>query len=115
MIGQPMAGSFRFSEFEPGVDAYTLSRTGHRVKLEKIPMEVLILLVRRAGSLVNRAEIQSALWGPDVFVDQDAAMNTAVRKVRRALGDDAEHPRFVETVVGKGYRFIAPVAPQSAD
>jgi DNA-binding winged helix-turn-helix (wHTH) protein len=115
MIGRPMSGSFGFGEFELDVAAYTLSRTGHRIKIEKIPMEVLILLVRRAGILVNRTEIQAVLWGSDVFVDQDAAMNTAIRKIRRALGDDAEHPRFVETVVGKGYRFIAPVAPQSAD
>lgn len=110
MIAQPMAGSFRFGEFKLDVDAYTLSRTGHRTKIEKIPMEVLILLVRRAGILLNRTEIQALLWGSEVFVDQDAAINTAIRKIRRALGDDAEHPRFVETVVGKGYRFIAPVA-----
>jgi hypothetical protein len=72
-------------------------------------MEVLILLVGSAGSLVERRDIQAALWGADVFVDPVAAINTAIRKVRQALGDDAERPRFVETVVGKGYRFIAPV------
>jgi DNA-binding winged helix-turn-helix (wHTH) protein len=115
MIDRPMAGTFRFSGFELDVAAYMLSRAGHRIKIEKIPMEVLILLVRGAGRLVNRADIQAVLWGSDVFVDHDAATNTAVRKIRRALGDDAEHPRFVETVVGKGYRFIAPVALQSAD
>lgn len=115
MIGQPMASSFRFGEFELDGAAYTLSRTGHRIKIEKIPMEVLILLVQRAGILVNRTEIRADLWNSDVFVDQDAAINTAIRKIRRALGDDAEHPRFVETVVGKGYRFVAPVAAQSAD
>jgi len=105
-----MLASLSFGEFELDVAAYTLRRTGHRIKLEKIPMEVLILLVRRAGILVTRTEIQAALWGSDVFVDQDAAINTAIRKIRRALGDDAEHPRFLETVVGKGYRFSAPVA-----
>lgn len=110
-----MSGGFRFGEFELDVAAYALRRAGQRIKLEKIPMEVLILLVRRAGILVNRAEVQAALWGSDVFVDQDAAVNTAVRKIRRALGDDAEHPRFIETVVGKGYRFIAPLEPQGAD
>lgn len=110
-----MSGGFRFGEFELDVAAYALRRADQRIKLEKIPMEVLILLVRRAGILVNRAEVQAALWGSDVFVDQDAAVNTAVRKIRRALGDDAEHPRFIETVVGKGYRFIAPLEPHGAD
>ena len=102
-----MPGSFRFGEFEVDVAAYALRRAGQRIKLEKIPMEVLVLLVQKAGVLVNRTEIRAALWGSDVFVDEDAAINTAIRKIRRALGDDAEHPRFVETVVGKGYRFIA--------
>ena len=72
-------------------------------------MEVLILLVGRAGSLVPRRDIQSALWSADVFVEHDAAINTAIRKVRQVLGDDADTPRFIETIVGKGYRFIAPV------
>jgi DNA-binding winged helix-turn-helix (wHTH) protein len=110
-----MSGSFRFGEFELDVDAYALRRSGQRIKLEKIPMEVLVLLVRKAGILVNRTEIQAAFWGSDVFVDQDAAINTAIRKIRRALGDDAEHPRFVETVVGKGYRFIAPLETRAGE
>jgi DNA-binding winged helix-turn-helix (wHTH) protein len=110
-----MSGSFRFGELELDVAAYVLRRAGQRIKLEKIPMEVLVLLVQKAGVLVNRTEIQAALWGSDVFVDQDAAINTAIRKIRRALGDDAEHPRFVETVVGKGYRFIASFGTEAAD
>jgi DNA-binding winged helix-turn-helix (wHTH) protein len=110
-----MSGSFRFGEFELDVAAYVLRRAGQRIKLEKIPMEVLVLLVQKAGVLVNRTEIQAALWGSDVFVDQDAAINTAIRKIRRALGDDAEHPRFVETVVGKGYRFIASLETHDAN
>jgi len=110
-----MSASFRFGEFELDVAAYTLRRTGQRIKLEKIPMEVLVLLVRRPGMLVNRAEIQAVLWGSDVFVEHDSAINTAVRKIRRALGDDAGHPRFLETIVGKGYRFIAPLEPKGAD
>jgi DNA-binding winged helix-turn-helix (wHTH) protein len=104
-----MSGPFRFDQFELDVAAYALRRAGQRVKLEKIPMEVLVLLVRNAGILVNRTEIHATLWGSDVFVDEGAAINTAVRKIRRALGDDAEHPRFIETIVGKGYRFIAPL------
>ena len=70
---------------------------GERVRLEKLPMEVLTLLVRSSGALVPRGEIQAALWGSDVFVEHDSAINTAVRKIRRALGDHAEKPRFVET------------------
>ncbi len=73
-------------------------------------MELLILLAERRGQLVTRAEILDRLWGKDVFVDADAAINTAVRKVRRALADDPDTPRFLETVVGKGYRFVGPMA-----
>lgn len=110
-----MPDRFSFGEFELDVAAYTLRRMGQRIKIEKLPMEVLVLLVRRPGILVNRAEIQTAVWGSNVFVEHDSAINTVVRKIRQALGDDAEHPRFVETVVGKGYRFVAPVEPGVAD
>ena len=72
-------------------------------------MELLLLLVERKGELVSREEISQRLWGADVFVDVDLGINTAVRKVRTALRDDPEKPRFVETVIGKGYRFAAPV------
>ena len=77
--------------------------------LEKLPMELLILLVERRGELVSREEIAARLWGKGVFLDVDRSINTAVNKVRVALRDDPEKPRFVETVVGKGYRFAAPV------
>jgi TolB-like protein/DNA-binding winged helix-turn-helix (wHTH) protein/Tfp pilus assembly protein PilF len=73
-------------------------------------MELLLLLVERKGELVPREEISQRLWGTEVFVDVDLGINTAVRKVRTALRDDPEKPRFVETVIGKGYRFAAPVA-----
>lgn len=104
-----MSGSFRFGVFTLDHAAYALFRAGERIKLEKIPMEMLILFVGSAGTLVDRGTIQAALWGSDVFLEHDSAINTAVRKIRLALGDDADKPRFVETVVGKGYRFIAPV------
>lgn len=104
-----MSDCFRFGGFELDFAAYALRRYAERIKLEKIPMEVLILLVGRAGQLVERRDIQAALWATDIFVERDSAINTAIRKVRQALGDDAEKPRYVETVVGKGYRFIAPV------
>lgn len=104
-----MSNYVRFAEFELDLAAYTLHGSGARVRLEKMPMEVLILLVRASGALVGRGEIRAALWGSDVFIEHDAAINTAVRKIRQALGDDAEKPRFVETVVGKGYRFVGRV------
>src|SRR5262249_10277139 len=75
----------------------------------KLPMELLILLIERRGELVSREEIVERLWGKDVFLDVDNGINTAIRKVRTVLRDDPEKPRFVETVVGKGYRFAAPV------
>jgi len=110
-----MPNCIKFADFELDLAAYALRGPGGPVKLEKMPMDVLILLVKRAGALVARREIQSALWSDSVNVDYDAAINTVVRKIRRALGDDAENPRFVEAVVGKGYRFIAPVRFAVAD
>jgi DNA-binding winged helix-turn-helix (wHTH) protein len=104
-----MTRPLRFADYELDLAAYALRRGGKLVKLEKIPMELLILLVQRPGALLARAELQEALWAPDVFVDRDAAINTAIRKIRHALRDDAARPRFVETVVGKGYRFVASV------
>ncbi len=77
-------------------------------------MELLLLLVERKGELVSREEISQRLWGTDVFVDVDLGINTAVRKVRTALRDDPDKPRFVNTVVGKGYRFAAPVVVNGA-
>src|SRR5438445_7526523 len=98
------------SDVELDLARYELRRAGRVERLEKLPMELLILLAERRGQLVTRAEIVERLWGRDVFVDADAAINTAVRKVRRALGDDPELPQFLETVVGKGYRFVGPIA-----
>jgi TolB-like protein/DNA-binding winged helix-turn-helix (wHTH) protein/tetratricopeptide (TPR) repeat protein len=96
-------------EVELDLARYELRRGGRVERLEKLPMELLTLLTERRGNLVTRAEIVERLWGKDVFVDADAAINTAVRKVRRALGDDPDTPRFLETVVGKGYRFVGPI------
>src|SRR5258706_6756052 len=104
-----MGATFRFGAFELDVAAFALRRDRTQVRREKIAMELLMLLVKNAGALVDRGSIGAALWRPDVFVDRDAAINTAIRKIRRALGDDAGEPRFVETVVGKGYRFVSPV------
>jgi eukaryotic-like serine/threonine-protein kinase len=96
----------RFEDFELDLRAYQLRRSGRTLKLERIPMEVLFLLVERRGQLVTREEIIEKLWGKNVFLDTDNAINTAIRKIRQVLKDDPEHPRFVQTVTGRGYRFI---------
>jgi DNA-binding winged helix-turn-helix (wHTH) protein len=101
-----MIAGLKFEDFELDFAAYELRRAGRVIRLERIPMEVLILLARRPNVLVTRAEVKALVWGSDVFLEHDAAINTAIRKIRRALGDDASQPRFIETVVGKGFRFI---------
>jgi TolB-like protein/DNA-binding winged helix-turn-helix (wHTH) protein/Tfp pilus assembly protein PilF len=109
------AQEFHFDEFTLDRSRYRLQRGERPLRLEKLPMELLILLVQRRGELVSREEIAEQLWGKDVFVDVDHSINTAVRKVRMALRDDPDHPRFVETIVGKGYRFAAPVTCTNGD
>lgn len=88
---------------------YELRRGRSVLRLEKIPMELLILLVERSQQLVSREEIVQRLWGRDVFLDTEQGINTAIRKIRLALRDDPEQPRYLQTVVGKGYRFIGPI------
>lgn len=96
-------------EIELDLGRYELRRRGRRVKLEKKPMELLILLVSRREQLVSREEIISKLWGSGLFVDTEPNINNIVRKIRSALNDNSAKPRFLETVVGKGYRFVGPV------
>src|SRR5580692_8870499 len=96
-------------EIELDLGRYELRRQGRRVKLEKKPMDLLIFLVSRREQLVSRQEIVGKLWGSDLFIDTEPNINNIVRKIRTALGDDSANPRFLETVVGKGYRFVGPV------
>lgn len=102
------------SHIELDLGRYELRRRGRRVKLEKKPMELLIFLVSRREQLVSRREIVGKLWGSDLFIDTEPNINNIVRKIRTALGDDTAKPRFLETVVGKGYRFIGPVRVMDA-
>ncbi len=104
------AKSLKFGDFELDVAGYELSRHGRSIKLERIPMELLLLLVERRGQLVARDDILEKLWGKDVFLDVDNSINTAIAKIRVALKDDPENPAFIKTISGKGYRFIAPIA-----
>jgi TolB-like protein/DNA-binding winged helix-turn-helix (wHTH) protein len=103
---------YKFAEFQLDCASFELRRQGRaqkseRVSLERIPMELLILLLERQGSVVTRQEIVDRLWGKDVFVDTEHGINTAIRKIRQALKDNPEQPRFILTVTGKGYRFVA--------
>ncbi len=100
---------FRFLDFDLDVAGYQLRRNGRPVRLERQPMDLLILLVANRQRLVTRAEIVDSLWGKDVFVDVETGVHTAVRKIRQALHDSPDAPTFVETVPGKGYRFVAPI------
>ena len=101
--------TLRFRDFELDLAAYQLRRNGRPVRLERQPMDLLILLVERRSQLLSHGDIVDRLWGKDVFVDVETGVHTAIRKVRQALSDSPEAPTCVETVPGKGYRFIAPV------
>src|SRR5580700_8855221 len=96
-------------EIELDLGRYELRRHGRRVKLERKPMELLIFLVGRREQLVSRKDIVTKLWRSDLFIDSEPNINNIVRKIRVALGDSSAKPRFHQTVVGKGYRFIGPV------
>jgi DNA-binding winged helix-turn-helix (wHTH) protein/tetratricopeptide (TPR) repeat protein len=96
-------------QVELDLGRYELRRFGRRVKLEKKPMELLIFLVGRRDQMVSREDIVKKLWRSNLFIDTERNLNNIVRKIRTALGDDSAKPRFLETVVGKGYRFIGPL------
>src|SRR4051794_38500497 len=107
-------GTIQFSVFELDLRAGELRRNGSKVRLQEQPLPVLGSLLERPGGVVSREELRGRLWPADTFVDFDHSLNAAVRRLRDALGDSAETPRFVETVARRGYRFIAPVSIDSA-
>src|SRR5678816_4341727 len=86
-----------------------LRKNGLKVRLQEQPFQILTLLLEQPGEVVSREELRNRLWPADTFVDFDHSLNTAIRRLRDALGDSAENPRFVETVARRGYRFLAPV------
>jgi eukaryotic-like serine/threonine-protein kinase len=105
-----MSGSFSFGDdFLLDVRAYELRSAGVALKLKPIPMELLLFLIEHRGELVTREQIVERIWGKGVYLDSDNSINAAISRIRQVLRDDAEQPRFVQTVTGKGYRFIAPV------
>ena len=104
----------RFGPFEADIEAGELRKRGLKLKLEGKPFQILAVLLERAGGVVTRQELRERLWSPDTYVVFDRNLNTAVNKLRQALGDSAETPRFVETLPRRGYRFIAPVGVPGA-
>jgi eukaryotic-like serine/threonine-protein kinase len=117
MAAKPIAtlGTFRFGDgFELNVRAYELRSAGIPLKLKPIAMELLLLLIEHRGELVTREQIVERIWAKGVFLDTDNSINGSISKIRQVLRDDAEQPRFVQTVTGKGYRFIAPVTEVSS-
>src|SRR5712691_9859750 len=98
----------RFGVFEVDLRAGELRKQGALIKLQEQPFHVLTVLLQRPGELVTREELRNQNWPADTFVDFDNSLNTAVNKLRDALGDSADSPRFVETLPRRGYRFIAP-------
>jgi DNA-binding winged helix-turn-helix (wHTH) protein len=101
--------TFRFGLFELSEQEGELRKNGVRIKLQEQPFRVLVELVANAGKVVSREELRQKLWPVDTFVDFDVGLNTAIRKLRQALNDDADDPRYIETLAKRGYRFLAPV------
>lgn len=104
-----LTGRVRFGPFEADRASGELWRDGARVPLQDLPFRLLLALLARPGDVVTRAELTASLWGSETFVDATAGLNTAIAKLRDALEDTAEQPRYVETIPKRGYRFIAPV------
>ena len=105
-----MAGpTYQFADFQLDCGRFELLRNGRALRVQRKPMELLILLASRKGQLVTRAEIAQRLWSSEVFVDTEHGINTAIRKLRYLLRDDSEDPKFIQTISGMGYRFIAPL------
>ncbi len=108
-VGTTRTSVFRFGAFELDLSSSELRKAGVRVKLPPQPFKVLALLARRPGELATRKEIQQQIWGSETFVDFEEGLNFCIKQIRTALGDDAEAPRYIETLPRRGYRFIAPV------
>ena len=115
-IGQQRPAAFQFGVFEFNPRTRELRKHGTKLKIQDQPLHILVLLLERPGEIVTREEIQKRLWPDNTYVDFDNAINSAMRKLRDALGDSPENPRFIETLARRGYRFIAPVSqPVAAD
>ena len=110
----PPPRTLRFGPYELDLSTGELRRDGTKLSLQDKPFQILALLVRHQGELVTREELRLRLWPADTFVDFEHGLNTAVKKLRQALDDSAEEPRYVETLPRRGYRFLAPVDVERA-
>src|ERR1700757_2069561 len=107
------ARKLRFGLFEADLASGELRKSGIRIRVQAQPFRVLTFLLERPGEVVPREEIQHRLWGNNTIVDFDHSLGTAINKLREALGDSADNPRFIETLARRGYRFLAPVEPSA--
>ncbi|MFZ0805748.1 MAG: tetratricopeptide repeat protein [Candidatus Sulfotelmatobacter sp.] len=110
MLVSPKGPCYRFGPFELDPREGVLSRNGTRLKLQDLPYRLLVMLLERPGEIISREEVRQRLWPENTFVEFDNSLSVAIRKVRESLGDDAEAPRYVETLPRRGYRFLAPVS-----
>src|SRR5258707_9039158 len=108
-----LGGKLRFDVYEAEPRAGELRKHGVRIPLEDRPFRALLILLRRANEVVTREELKQQLWTSDVFIDFDHGLNTAIRKIRLALNDSADSPRFIETVGRRGYRFLGVVEQET--
>jgi Tol biopolymer transport system component/DNA-binding winged helix-turn-helix (wHTH) protein len=114
-VQTPLGSLFRFGPFQVNSDSGELLKNGNRVKLQEQPFRLLVILLENAGEVVTRDDLRHRIWRDDMFVDFDGSLRVAVRKLREALGDDAESPRYVETIPKRGYRFLAPEISSSTN
>ena len=101
---------FRFGLFEANPIDGLLSRSGTKVKIQEQPFRLLLLLLERPGEVVTREELRQRLWPEGTYVDFDGSLNVILKRLRAAIDDDPDNPRFIETIPRRGYRFIAPVS-----
>src|ERR1700722_3348126 len=106
----PHGNRYRFGPFELNSVEEPLSRNGVRVKVQDLPFRLLVMLVERPGEIITREEVRQRLWTDNTFVEFDNSLGVAIRKVRESLDDDADAPRYLETIPRRGYRFVAPVS-----
>src|SRR6516165_12307848 len=104
----------RFDSFEVDLRTGELRKGGHRIKLQEQPFRVLSLLLKRRGEMVSREDLHQELWPADTYVDFDHGLNSVIARLREALGDSADKPRYIETVAKRGYRFVASLSNHAA-
>lgn len=115
MTTQAKPNILRFGVYEFASNRQELRKAGIRIRLEGQPLAILKMLLERPGELVTREELQKKLWPADTFVDFEHSLNAAVKRLRSALSDSAEQPRYIETLARRGYRFIAPLSAADAE